>query len=117
MKKGVLEHLTNFTGKHPCQGFLFNKIPGLRDATLLKKRLWHRCFPVNFANFVRASFLQNTFGRSMNRNNARRRTDIMVTLMRFYSDFCLLLLHITFSLAALQKYNHVSFLCYRNQKS
>ena len=22
---------------------------GLRSATLLKKRLWHRCFPANFA--------------------------------------------------------------------
>ena len=25
-------------------------------ATLLKKRLWHRCFPVNFAKFLRRSF-------------------------------------------------------------
>ena len=25
-----------------------------RPATLLKKRLWHRCFPVNFAKFLRA---------------------------------------------------------------
>ena len=31
-------------------------------ANLLKKRLWHRCFPVNFAKFLRTSFLQNTFG-------------------------------------------------------
>ena len=23
-----------------------------RPATLLKKRLWHRCFPVNFAKFL-----------------------------------------------------------------
>ena len=29
-------------------------------ATLLKKRLWHRCFPVNVAKFLRAPFLQNT---------------------------------------------------------
>ena len=28
-----------------------------------KKRLWHRCFPVNFAKFLRAPFLQNTSGR------------------------------------------------------
>ena len=28
-----------------------------RGATLLKKRLWDSCFPVNFANFSRASFL------------------------------------------------------------
>ena len=29
----------------------------LRPVTLLKKRLWHRCFPVNFAKFLRAPFL------------------------------------------------------------
>ena len=34
-----------------------------RPATLLKKRLWHRCFPMNFAKFLRTSFLQNTSGR------------------------------------------------------
>ena len=28
-----------------------------RPATLLKKRLWHRCFPVNFAKFLRAPIL------------------------------------------------------------
>ena len=35
----------------------------LRPATLLKKRLWHRSFPVNFAKFLRTPFLQNTSGR------------------------------------------------------
>ena len=34
-----------------------------RSATLLKKRLWHRCFSVNFAKFLRTLFLQNTSGR------------------------------------------------------
>ena len=29
---------------------------GLRPATLLKKRLWHRCFPVNFVKFLRTHF-------------------------------------------------------------
>ena len=32
---------------------LFNKVAGLRPVILLKKRLWHRCFPVNFAKFLR----------------------------------------------------------------
>ena len=41
----------------------FNKVAGLRDKTLLKKRLWHRCFPVNFAKFLRTPFLQNTSRR------------------------------------------------------
>ena len=36
---------------------------GLRPATLLKKRLWHRCFPMNFAKFLRTIFLQNTSGQ------------------------------------------------------
>ena len=35
----------------------------LRSATLLKKRLWHRRFPVSFAKFSRTPFLQNTYGR------------------------------------------------------
>ena len=42
--------------------FQFQKI-SLRPATLLKKRLWHRCFPVNFARFFGTLFLQNTSGR------------------------------------------------------
>ena len=29
---------------------------GLRPATLLKKRLWHKCFLVNFAKFLRTPF-------------------------------------------------------------
>ena len=29
----------------------------------LKKRLWHRCIPVNFAKSLRTLFLQNTSGR------------------------------------------------------
>ena len=29
----------------------------VRPATSLKKRLWHRCFSVNFANFLRKPFL------------------------------------------------------------
>ena len=34
-----------------------------RPATLLKKRLRHKCFPVNFTKFVRATFLQDTSER------------------------------------------------------
>ena len=45
-----------------CHCLFFNKVAGLRSATLLKKRLWHRHFPVNFAKFSRTPFLQNTNG-------------------------------------------------------
>ena len=34
-----------------------------RPTTLLRKRLWHRCFPVNFVKFLRTPFLQNTSRR------------------------------------------------------
>ena len=49
--------------KHLCQSLFFNKGAGLSPATLLKKRLWQRCFLVNFVNFQRIHFLQNTSGR------------------------------------------------------
>ena len=55
-KKGVLENFTKFTGKHLCQSLFFNKVVGLSPATLLKKELWHGCFPVNFAKFSRTLF-------------------------------------------------------------
>ena len=32
----------------------------LRHATLLKKKLWHSCLPVNFVKFLRATFPKNT---------------------------------------------------------
>ena len=63
VKKGVLRNFAKFIGKHLCKSFFFNKVAGLRPATLLKKRLWHRCFLVNFAKFLRTPFLQNTSER------------------------------------------------------
>ena len=56
-KKDVLRNFTKFTGKHLCQSLFLNKVAGLRSAILLKKRLWHRCFPVKFAKFLRTTFL------------------------------------------------------------
>ena len=32
-------------------------------SNFIEKRLWHRCFPVNFMKFLRTPFLQNTSGR------------------------------------------------------
>ena len=50
IKKGVLRNFAKFTGKHLYQSLFFNKAAGL------KKRLWHRWFPVNFAKFFRTPF-------------------------------------------------------------
>ena len=63
IKKGTLTNFTKFTGKHLCQSLFLNKAAGLRPATSLKKRFWHRCFPVSFTKFLRIPFLQNTSGR------------------------------------------------------
>ena len=56
MKKGILENFAEFTGKHLCQSLFFNIVVSLSPVTLFKKRLWHRCFPVNFAKFSRSPF-------------------------------------------------------------
>ena len=56
VKKGVLRNVANFTGKHLCQSLFYHKSAGPKPAILLKKRLWHRCFPMNFAKFLRTPF-------------------------------------------------------------
>ena len=63
IRKGILRHFGKFKGKHLCQSLFFNKVADLRPVTLLKKRLWHRCFPANFAKCLTIPFLQNTSGR------------------------------------------------------
>ena len=55
-EKGVLRNFAKFTGKHLCHSIFLNKVAGLRPTTLLKKRLWHWCFPVNFTKFLRTPF-------------------------------------------------------------
>ena len=40
-KKGFLKNFAKFIGETTAPDSLLNK-------TLLKKRLWHRCYPVNF---------------------------------------------------------------------
>ena len=55
-KKDVLRNFTKFTGKHLFQSLFFNKIAGFKPATFLKKRLWHRCFLVNFVKFQKTLF-------------------------------------------------------------
>ena len=56
-KKHALKNFAKFPGKHLCQSLFFNKVAGSGPATLLKKRTWHRCFPLSFAKFLRTPFL------------------------------------------------------------
>ena len=54
-KKGVLENFAKFTGKHLSQSLFCKEVAALRRATLLKERLWHKCFSVNFAKLLRTT--------------------------------------------------------------
>ena len=58
-KKRVLSNFEIFTGKHLCQSLFFSRVAGLKKSFLACNfiRFWHRFFPVNFAKFVRTSFL------------------------------------------------------------
>ena len=49
MKKSVPRNFAKFTGKHLCQSLSFNFF-------LLKKKFWHRGFPVNFAKISKNTF-------------------------------------------------------------
>ena len=64
-KKHVVRNFVKFTGNARARvSFLINLQSSgllfyyavLKPATLLKQRLWHRCFPVNFAKFLRTFF-------------------------------------------------------------
>ena len=50
VKKGILRNFAKFIGKHLCQ-----------PATLSKKRLWHKCFLVNFSKFLIITFPTEQF--------------------------------------------------------
>ena len=96
VQKGVLRNSTKFTGKQLYQNLFFHKVTGLRPATLLKKRprlatllkkrLWHRCFLVNFVKFVITLFLQNTPGRfiftSCNRKHETNKQSLRYVLLK-----------------------------------
>ena len=61
-EKKRLRCLTLSLSQTPFSRDLPVYITHCRPATLLRKRLWHRCFPVNFKKFLRTPFLQNTSG-------------------------------------------------------
>ena len=51
------------------ESLFFNKIAVLKPAALLKKRIWYKYFPVDFAKFLRTPFSQNTSGQVSASNN------------------------------------------------
>ena len=94
MKKGILRNFTKLAGKHLCQSLFFNKVLCLRPASLLKKRIWHRCFPANFAKFLITPFLQNTSGRQLLFNQVslqslpsdynQKKVQVFIIIWRYY---------------------------------
>ena len=55
-KKGVLRNFAKFTGKPLCKSLFLIKLQA-SACNLLKERLWHRGFPVNFAKVLKIPFL------------------------------------------------------------
>ena len=53
----TISYEKSFFRPYPSKSFISRSSCPDVPATLLKKRLWHRCFSVNFAKFVRAPFL------------------------------------------------------------
>ena len=58
-KKVVLRNFAKFTGKRLCQSLFFNKVAGLRLATLLKKRL-AQAFSCEFCDIIKNTFCYRT---------------------------------------------------------
>ena len=56
VKKGVLKSFPNFIGKHLWCSLYLIKLPA---CNFIKKRLQHKCFPVNFGKLLKTPVLKN----------------------------------------------------------
>ena len=54
--KMVFLKISQNSQENTCASLFLNKVAGLRLAALLKKRLWRKCFLVNFVKFLRTTF-------------------------------------------------------------
>ena len=59
-KKRVLRNFPKFTWKHLCQSLLFNKVAGLRPATLLKRETLAQVFSSEFCDISENTFFHRT---------------------------------------------------------
>ena len=73
-KKGVLKNLAKFTAKHLCWSLFF----------ILKKRLQHRCFPVNFAKFLRTLFTEHLRWQLLHIDKLNKKCQFHVLILLFY---------------------------------
>ena len=58
-QKAVLQYFAIFTGNHLCWSIFLIKLQALNACYFIKKRLLHKCFPVNTANFLKTSILKS----------------------------------------------------------
>ena len=59
-KKGVPKNFVKFTEKHLRQSLFFNKVPGLRPATLLKEETLAQVFSYGFYKNFKSNFFYRT---------------------------------------------------------
>ena len=77
-KKGVLRHFAQFTGKHLCQSFFFNKLAALGPATLLKKETLAQVFPCEFYEISKTTFLEYKKNKKNSRTWSEEATDTLM---------------------------------------
>ena len=58
--RGSLKDFTKFTENHLSQGLFFNKVSGLRPATLLKKETLTQVFSFEFCEIFQSTYLYRT---------------------------------------------------------
>ena len=62
IRKGILRNFARFTGKQMCQILVFNKVAGLRPATLLKKEAHAQVFSCEFCEISKNTFFAEHLG-------------------------------------------------------
>ena len=99
----VLKNFLIFIRKH-VQESLFNKVACLKACNFTKKRLQHRCFPMNIVNFLRSHSLKNSCERLL-LNHYWKWTIVMVLPSTNGTLFFLQKIHNTNQLHPLKKIN------------
>ena len=62
VRKRAYRNFSKFTGKYLSQSIFFNKVPGLRFATLLKKETLAQVFSCEFREISKNTFSHKTSG-------------------------------------------------------
>ena len=107
-KKSVLKKFRKIHQKTPVLDSLFKRFSGLRPGTLLKKRLQHRCFQVNFVTFLRTPFSQNTSVICSNLLLLEKWTKLTILLSFVLANTFYTLLWMHFIDQNINTWNHIS---------